>query len=128
MWLWSYVTANFALILVVVLAVVALGALAWFAKNWKLALAALVVLALAFAYQQIDRNAYQRRVSEEAATKVAIIQKRLEALNSLAEAYTARYEADQAELTKLKRIASETPINRSPCLDLNAARRVRDIR
>jgi len=128
MWLWSYVSANLALILVVILVVVALGALAWFVRNWKVAVAALAVLAMAFAYQQIDRNAYQRRVAEEAALKVGLMQKRLEALNSLTEAYNARYEADQAELDKLKRLASETPNDNRPCLGIDAARRVRDIR
>jgi positive regulator of sigma E activity len=76
MWFLSYWAANFALIIVVTLAVVALGAVAWFAKNWKVAVAAAAVLAAGFAYMQIDKSAYQRRVAEEAAAQVKLLQGR----------------------------------------------------
>uniref|UniRef100_E6VL47 Uncharacterized protein n=1 Tax=Rhodopseudomonas palustris (strain DX-1) TaxID=652103 RepID=E6VL47_RHOPX len=128
LWLPSYIGSNFALILAVTAAVVALGAVAWFAKNWKVAVAALAVLGAGFAYMQIDKNAYQRRVTEEAATKVRTMEDRLRIMNALSKAYTDRYVADQKELSELKRRASETPENSSPCLDRDAARRVQSIR
>lgn len=126
-WTLSYIGSNFALILVVVLAVVALGAVAWFAKNWKVAVAAVVVLGLGLAYQQIDKNAYQRRVAEEAAAKVAVLQSRINELAKINQADTERALADAAEIARLETLAGDTPANDRPCLDVDAARRVRAI-
>jgi thiol:disulfide interchange protein len=128
MWLLSYVGSNFGLIIMVALSVAALGAVAWFAKNWKVAVAAAVVLALGFAYMQVDKNAYQRRVSEEAREQVEILQRRLGALQLTAKADAARSAEDQKRIAELERLASETPPNTGACLDRDAARRVRAIR
>jgi apolipoprotein N-acyltransferase len=128
MWFLSYLAAHFGLIIVVTLAVVALGAVAWFAKNWKVAVAAAAVLAAGFAYMQIDKNAYQRRVAEEAAAQVKLLQGRLDTVGAINKAYTDRYLTDQKALSDLKRIARETPKNDAACLPLDAARRVRSIK
>lgn len=56
-WILSYLSANFALVLATGLGVLALAAIAWFTKNWR---AAGVVLIAGLAYQQIDHNAYNR--------------------------------------------------------------------
>lgn len=128
MWLLSYVGANWALILVVVLAVVALGAVAWFAKNWKVAVAAIAVLAAGFAYQQIDKNAYQRRVSEEAAARVKTLEARLDAVNKINQADAERAINDAAEIGRLREMAKATPANGGPCLDIDAAGRVSGIK
>lgn len=127
-WTASYIGSNFALILVVTLAVIALGAVAWFAKNWKVAVAAVVVLGLGLAYQQIDKNAYQRAVAEQAAAKVAILQSRLDALNRVAEADAARAAEDALYIAALEANAGITPPNNGPCLDADAAKRIGGIR
>lgn len=127
-WTASYIGSNFALILVVALAVIALGAVAWFAKNWKVAVAAAVVLGLGLAYQQIDKNAYQRAVAEQAAAKVAILQGRLDALNKVAEADAARAAEDALYIAALEANAGITPPNNGPCLDADAAKRIGGIK
>lgn len=127
-WIFSYVGSNFGLILVVTLIVAALGAITCFSRNWKVAVAAVAILAAGFAYMQIDKTAYQRRVAEEASEKLKTMQYRLDATNALYVSYQKLYTADQKELSELKRRASETPPNGSPCLDRDAARRVQSIR
>ncbi|HDA7126298.1 TPA: hypothetical protein O5T86_001302 [Staphylococcus aureus] len=128
MWFLSYVGANWALILVVALAVIALGAVAWFAKNWKVAVAAIAILAAGFAYQQIDKNAYQRRVSEEAAARVKTLEARLDTLNKANDENTERAINDAAEIGRLREMAKATPANDGPCLDIDAAGRVSGVR
>jgi glucan phosphoethanolaminetransferase (alkaline phosphatase superfamily) len=128
MWLLSYIGGNFALILVVFLAVVALGAVAWFAKNWKVAVTAVVILGAGFAYMQIDKNAYQRRVAEETAAEVNALKARIALTNAAAEREAKRAIADAEQISELKRKASETPPNAGECFDAAAADRVRSIR
>lgn len=123
-WASSYVGSNFALILVVGLAVVALGAVAWFAKNWKVAVAAVVVLGLGLAYQHIDKTAYQRAVAEQAAVKIAILQGRLDAITKVAEADAARAQEDALYIAALEASAGITPPNDGPCLPKEAAERI----
>lgn len=127
-WLPSYIGSNFALIAVVVLAVVALGAVAWFAKNWKVAVAAVVVLAAGLAYQQIDKSAYQRRVSEEAAARVRLLQAHIDVLSKVTAADAEQAKKDAAEIETLRGMVSQTPANSGPCLDEGAAKRIGAIR
>lgn len=128
MWFLSYLGANFALILVVVLLVLALGAIAWFAKNWKVAVAAILLVCAGLGYQQIDKSAYQRRVSEEAAERVAVLQGRLDTLQAVSQADAERALKASAVITELERTASLTPPNAGPCLDEGAAGRVGGIK
>lgn len=128
MWLLSYVWANFALIAVVTLAVVGLAVLAFFLKNWKAALAALVILGAGFAYMWIDKTAYQRRVSEEAAEKVLALENHIKKMNDAAEAHDKRAAEDATKIAELEVKANETPANSGACLDIDSARRVRDIK
>lgn len=127
-WALSYIGSTWALILVVVLAVVALGAVAWFSRNWKVAVAAIIVLALGLAYQQIDKNAYQRAVSEQAAAQVKALQARVALLNAVTKQDAERAAKDAAEIEQLREHAGQTPANTSPCLDDGAAARIGAIR
>jgi predicted negative regulator of RcsB-dependent stress response len=127
-WLLSYVWANFALIAVVTLAVVGLGLLAFFLKNWKAALIAVVILGAGFGYMWIDKNAYQRRVSEEAAEKVSALENHIQKLNVASEADSKRAAEDAIKIAELEAKANETPANNGACLDIDSARRVRDIK
>lgn len=127
MWVLSYIGANFALILVVVLLVAALGVVAWVARNWKVAVAAVAVLACGLSYQQIDKTAYQRRVAEEAAQQVAILQGRLDTISEANRANAERALADTARIAELEARADSTPANAAPCLDNEASKRVGDI-
>lgn len=123
-WLLSYIGSNFALIAVAALAVVALGAVTWFAKNWKVAVAAAAVLAIGLAYQQVDKNAYQRRVSEEAAARIRILQGHLDVLNKVTEADAKQAARDAAAIDALRSLAGQTPANTGPSLPLDSAKRI----
>jgi uncharacterized membrane protein len=127
-WMLSYIGSTFGLIIVTGVAVVGLGAVAWFSKNWKVALAALGVLALGFLYMQVDKSAYQRRVNEEKAAEIATLKHRIGALQLATKADADRAGKDQARIKELERLASETPPNTGACLDRDAARRVRAVR
>lgn len=128
MWFLSYLAANFALIAVVALAVLVLGAIAWFTKNWKEAVAAVAILAAGFAYMQIDKNAYQRRVFEEAQQQVRVLQGRLDTIDMASQADADRALADATTNQKLRNLAGQTPANSAACLDSDAAKRVGDIK
>ncbi|MCA6098883.1 hypothetical protein [Bradyrhizobium australafricanum] len=126
-WILSYLSANFALVLATGLGVLALAAIAWFTKNWKAAVAAGMVLIAGLAYQQIDHNAYNRAQAEQKAREVAVLQGRIAALERANAADAARATADAAEISRLRQLASQTPANDTPCLPLDAAKRVEDI-
>lgn len=128
MWALSYIGSNFALILVVILAVVALGAVAWFARNWKVAVAAVIVLGAGLAYQQIDKSAYQRAVNEQKAREIAILQARMNTLAEVNAEYAKKASEDAATIDALRDLASHTPENNSPGLPEDAAKRVGDIK
>jgi CBS-domain-containing membrane protein len=124
MWALSYIGSNFALILVVVIAVIALGAVAWFARNWKVAVAALLVLGAGLAYQHVDKTAYQRRVSEEAAAEVATLKGRLATLQKQTAADAERAKADAAYIDALEALANDTPRNDTPAIYKDTANRI----
>ena len=128
MWLLSYLGANFALVLVVVLAVVALGAVAWFAKNWKVAVAAVVVAMAGLYAQQFDKNGYDRRVAEEVAEQTKVLQSRLNTLQAVNAADVERALAANARIAEQEALAAQTPANANQCLPEDAAKRVGDIR
>jgi hypothetical protein len=123
-WITSYIGSNFALIAVVILTAIALGAVAWFTKNWKVAVTAGAILAIGLAYQQIDKNAYQRRVAEEAAAKIRILQGHLDVLNSVTKADAKRAAKDAAEIDALRTLAGATPANAAIAVPLDAAKRI----
>jgi hypothetical protein len=91
------------------------------------AIAAVAVLACGLAYQQIDKSAYQRRVSEEAAQQVKVLQTRLETLQTINAADAARSLADAERIANLELQAMQTPANDAPCLPEDAAKRVGDV-
>lgn len=124
MWLLSYITANLALILVVLLAVAGCGLIFWITKNLWAVVTAVVILAAGFAYQQVDKSAYQRRVSEEAAAQTRVLQSRLDAVTDINNANTARAVEDQVKIEELEKLANETPANNTACLDPEAAARI----
>jgi len=128
MWALSYLGANFALIIVVVLAVAGCALVWWLTKNLWAAVAALTILAVGFAVQQVDKAAYQRRVSEEAAAKVQVLQGRLDTISKVTAAYAKRAATDADAIATLRDQASNTPANNSPGLPEDSAKRVGDVR
>lgn len=127
-WVLSYLGANFALVIVVVLAVLALGTVAWFAKNWKVGAAAVAILVAGLAYQQIDHNAYKRAQAEQKARELRILQDRIGALLTISAADAQRAKVAEATIEALRSQARDTPANSAACLPQDAAKRVGGIR
>lgn len=128
MWALSYIGSTWVLILVIALCVVALGALAWLSANWKLAVAAALILAAGFAYMHVDKQAYGRRVAEENAARVDRLEKQISTMNKTAAEHARRTVEDAAHIADLESKVNDTPPNAQRCLDRGGARRVRDIR
>lgn len=123
-----YLAEHWVLIIATVLLVVALSAGAWFLKNWKLALAAIVITCAGFAYQAIDMAATNRQIAKEHAEQLATLQKRILTIAMVSERDAQQAQADQFKQTQLEQLASETPPNNAPCLDAAAANRVWTVR
>lgn len=134
-WFFSYLGANWSLILVVILVVAALIALTVLAHNWKAAVIAVAILAAAFAYQWIDKSAYARAVAEEAQRtikikddQIAALELRVETVNAANELSAMQASSDFIELSKLKATANDTPANATVALKRDAVERVRGFR
>jgi hypothetical protein len=124
----SYILAHWELILVCSLSVAALGYAAFILKNWKVAIAAVVIACCGLAYQGADMAGYNRKVAEDVAAQTEIYKNRLTALNNLALKNAAQAKVDADKINELESKASETPKNDGACLDAAAASRVRNIR
>jgi hypothetical protein len=96
-------------------------ALLWALKNWK-------ALALVACVLAIFTLGYKLRSAMDAYEQVATLQRRLGALQLTAKVDAQRAAVDAKRIQELERLASETPPNAGPCLDRDAARRVRAIR
>jgi hypothetical protein len=123
----TYLAANWLLVLVVVLAVIVLGAAAFFLKNWKLALATIALIATGFAYQNAVTNGIKIEMANEAAAQVKILNERIEALNKVSAADAQRAKDDSQRISELEDKARATPANNSACFDVDTTRRVRGI-
>jgi|APCry1669192522_1035417.scaffolds.fasta_scaffold00945_7 uncharacterized protein HemX len=127
-WFVSYVGANWSLAVVVTLSVGGMALIAFLTRNLWAVVIALGLMAAGFAYVQVDKAAYQRRVSEEAAQQVKALQGRLDTLQAVNAADVARSLADAERIANLELQAMQTPANDAPCLPEDAAKRVGDIR
>jgi hypothetical protein len=124
----SYIGAHWFLILSVVAGTAGLAAFAWFTKNWKAALAAVVLVMAGLFYQSADLGGYKRALDEQKAAEIQTLQTRLLTVSMLNANDAKRAVADQFVLTQLEKLASETPPNLGPCLDAAAAHRVWAVR
>jgi hypothetical protein len=119
-----YLATHWVLVIVVVLAVVGLGAGAWFLKNWKLALAAIALAVVGFMYQGAVMHGINVQLEKDMAEQLDISNGRLATINTLTlkDAFQAKKDSDANEA--LERLASETPKNDGPCLDAASSHRV----
>lgn len=131
----SFIWNNWAIILAVFLAVIALGAAAWFFKNWKFIMYAVIVACVYFAGEAIWNNGYNTRNEEELTkqaqqykAEIVRLNKRADDLNKANAANTEQALADAAKIQELETQANATPPNSNACLDVDSARRVRSIR
>lgn len=127
-WTLSHIAGNSSLIIGFVALIAALGAFAFFARDWRALVAALVVLAVGMGVQQIDKSAYERALSEQKARELAVLQKRINQLAKINQVDTERALADAAEIARLEALAGDTPPNDRPCLPADASKRIDAIR
>lgn len=123
----SYIFAHFFLIISVIVVSAVLGYLAFVLKNWKIALAALVLVGAGLVYQHADLGGYKRRIAEEKAQEIELLQTRIATLQHLSSIDNQRALSDAKLNTQLETLSRATPVNTGPCLDLGAALRVRAI-
>jgi hypothetical protein len=123
-----YLAAHWTLVLAVVLGVVGLGAAAFFLKNWKFAVAAIVLAIAGFLYQGAVTHGIQLQMARDAAIKVALLNGRLEAINKIAAQDADLARANAQRISELESLANDTPKNDGACLDLDAVNRLRNIK
>jgi hypothetical protein len=123
-----YLATHWVLVIVVVLAVVGFGIAAWVFRNWKLALAAIVLAVAGFMYQGAVMHGINVQLEKDMAEQLEISNGRQATINTLTlkDAFQAKKDSDANEA--LERTASETPKNDGPCLAADAAHRVWSIR
>lgn len=124
----SYIGAHWFLILSVLGGTAGLVAFAWFTKNWKAALAAVVLVMAGLFYQSADLGGYKRALDEAKAREITLLTGRLALAGLLTAADTHSALADAAARKQLEDLASETPPNAGACLDAAAAHRVWAVR
>ncbi len=124
----SFLSNNWLAVVAIVLVVVVLGAVAWLLKNWKVAAAAVAVLAVYFGGQALWTAGYNAKVAEVVAAQTKQLQDQLDRMNRASEADAKRAQEDADKIAQLESKANETPANTGACLDIDSARRVRDIR
>ncbi len=123
-----YLMSHWTLVLVTVLSVIGLGVASWVFKNWKMALAAIVVAIFGFMYQGAVMHGINLQVARDAAAKMEILEGRIDTMNKTAALHNKRAEEDAAKIEELENQANETPANSGACIDVDSARRLRNIR
>lgn len=123
----SYIFAHWFLILSVITGTVALVAFAWFAKNWKAAVAAVVLVMAGLFYQSADIGGYKRALDERKAEQIRMLNDRIATLSLINAADTQRVLSDAKLNNQLEDLSRDTPPNTGACLDRAAAGRVRSI-
>lgn len=124
----AFLGTNWQWVVVVILAVAALGAVAWLFKNWKPVLVAVGLLVVYFGGQALWVDGYNTHVAEEVARQTAMLQARLDAANAAAQADALRAQQASDRVSELERQAADTPANADKCLDVDAAKRVGGIK
>lgn len=122
--LWSYGPW----ILIGTIGAAVLAYVAFILKNWKIAAAVAVLVALYFSHQGMYSAGYGAKVAEEAKKLTALLQGRIDTLESVAKEDAARADADADEIERLRTAAADTPVNATVALPAAAARRIRGIK
>lgn len=124
----TYLAAHWMLASGVTLAVLALGGAAWVLKSPKIALAAIVLAIAGFMYQGAVTHGIELQLQKQMAEQIETLKDRAKTIALLGEYNTKRAIEDAAETDALEKLASETPPNNRACLDIDGARRLRNIR
>lgn len=126
-WL-TYLGGHWTLAIACVLGVAALGAVAFFLRNWKFAVAAVVLAIAGFLYQGAVTDGIKLQMAKDAKERITFLQDYIDGVNAANEADAKRALEDHNTIEKLQEQVSATPKNDSSCLDSGAAGRLRNIR
>lgn len=128
MWLLSFLASNWFHVLLAILALVVCAAVAWFFRNWKAVVAAVLIGAVLIGASVIDKRAYDRRSAEVIAETRRIAEQRLKIIEQLQEDDRVQRDRDAAEIERLQKIIDGMPEDNSPCGDDNSFNDIRNIR
>jgi uncharacterized membrane protein (DUF106 family) len=124
----TYFGAHWLIAIACILGVVAFGAVAWFLKNWKFAVAAIVLAIFGFLYQSAVTDGIKIQMAKDAQQRIEMLQSQIHKLNSANEADAQRAIEDQKTIEQLQEQVNATPKNDASCLDADSARRLHNIR
>lgn len=124
----TYLAAHWMLASGVTLAVVGLGTAAWFLKSPKIALMAVALAVAGFMYQGAVTHGIELQLRKEMAEQLETLKDRAKTIAILGEFNTKRALEDAIKNEELEKLASDTPANNRACLDIDSARRLRNIR
>jgi len=124
----TYLSANWLLVIIVILAVAIVGVCAFFLKNWKLAVATVVLIVFGLLYQNAVTSGIKIQMTKDAEEKTKLLTDRLDAANKTNDTYAAQAAKDAQTISDLEAKANEIPENDSPCLDSDSVGRLRSIR
>lgn len=125
--LFVFLSSNWALVLAGVLAIVICGAIAWFTRNWKVAVVGLGILAALYAGQYLFTAGVNAEVARQVARERVALENRIKLANEIADHHIKRAEEDAAKIEELERLAAQTPANPDACLDRDSVGRLRNI-
>lgn len=123
-----YMASHWALVIAVTLIAVALGAAAFFLKNWKIAVVAVVLVAAGLSFQGAVQHGINLEIAKQVAAQTKVYKDRLETFQTIAAADALRATADKQVIDTLERLSSETPANNRVCFDAATTRRVHAVR
>lgn len=123
-----YLASHWVLVIITTLAVVGLGVAAYVFKNLKYAVAAIALAIAGFMYQGAVMSGVQLQLNKQLSEQNEVLKDRAKTIAFLGESNTKRALEDSAKIEQLEKLANETPANSGACLDIDSARRLRNIR
>lgn len=93
-------------------------------KHWRIGLAVLALLGAGIALERANMHGYQRRLNEEKAQEIRLLQDRIATMSLVSSLDNMRALSDAKLNNQLENLASDTPKNDGPCLNASATHRV----
>lgn len=124
----TYLGGHWTLVIAAVLAVAACGALAFFLRSWKLAVAAIGIAIAGFLYQGSVTDGIKLQMQKDAAAKISMLESHISAIETANAEDTKRALQDADTIAQLQKQIDETPKNDGSCGDLGFSKRMRDFR
>lgn len=108
--------------------IAALGFIAYVSRDWRVAAAAVAIVAVMLYADHLFKQGYNKREAELRAEYTRVLAER-EVVRAEAEAEYRRQKAeDDARLAELQRVIDETPPNDQPAVPRSSGGRIRSVR